>query len=85
MLLTLVNGLFGALCGMSFKVQVLAPLIAVAFVETAILKHAGTWPSVFWLAVMLIVATEMGYLAGSSADALWSPSGGGSDNLDIES
>jgi hypothetical protein len=70
MLLTLVNGLLGAICGLSFKVQVLAPLIVVTFIEVAILKHAGSWPSIFLFAVMLIVATEMGYLAGSSADAL---------------
>jgi hypothetical protein len=71
MSLTLINGLLGAICGMWFKVQVLAPLIVVTFCEVTILKHAATWPSVFWLAIMLIVATEIGYLAGSSVDILW--------------
>ena len=71
MLLTLVNCLFGAFCGVWFRVQILVPLIAFAFVEVLILKHTGTWWSVSWYAVMLIVAIEIGYLVGSSSVALW--------------
>jgi hypothetical protein len=75
MLLTLVNGLLGTICGMWFRVQVLVPLIAFACVEIAVVKHAATWWSVFWYAIMLIVAIEIGYLAGASAVALWLSSG----------
>ena len=70
-MLLFLNGLLGAICGMWFRVQILFPLIAFAGVEVAILKHTGTWWSVFWHAVMLVVAIEIGYLAGASAVALW--------------
>lgn len=71
MLLTLCNGLIGAVCGMWLRVHVLVPLIIVAFVEVAIINHAGTWSSALWLAIALIVAIEVGYLAGASAAAVW--------------
>jgi hypothetical protein len=74
MLLTLCNGLIGAVCGMWLKVHVLAPLIIGAFVEVAIINHAKTWSSVFWLAIALIAAIEVGYLTGASVAALWSAS-----------
>ena len=75
MLLTLVNGLLGAICGMWFRVKILIPLIAFACVEVALLKHTGAWWSVLWYAVTLIVAVEIGYLAGSSVAVLWLSSG----------
>ena len=75
MLLTLFNGLLGAICGIWFRIPILAPLIAFAFVEVAVLKHTATWPSIFWIAIMLIVAIEIGYLVGSSVAALWLSSG----------
>ena len=70
MLLTLVNGLIGAICGMSFRVHVLVPLIVFAFVEVAFVNHTGIWSSAFWLALMLIAAIEIGYLAGSATVVL---------------
>jgi hypothetical protein len=70
MLLTLVNGLLGAVCGLIFRVQILVPLIAFACVESLLLKQA-----VFWYAMLLIVAIEVGYLVGAAAVALWLPSG----------
>ena len=70
MLLALVNGLLGGICGMWFRVQILAPLLVFVCIEVTVLKHAGTWGSVFWYAVMLIAATEIGYLAGASVAAL---------------
>jgi len=71
MLLTLVNGLLGAICGTWFRVQILFPLIALACAEVVFLKHTGTWWSTFGYAMMLIVAVEIGYLAGAWAVALW--------------
>ena len=65
MVLALFNGLLGALCGVWFRVQILVPLIAFAFIEVAIVNHTVTWSSAFWL-VIAIVAIEVGYLAGSS-------------------
>ena len=71
MLLTLVNGLLGAICGLFFRVQILVPLIAFACVEVLVLKQ-----SVFWHAILLIAAIEIGYLAGAAAVTLWLSSGG---------
>jgi hypothetical protein len=70
MLLTLVNGLIGAVCGLIFRVQILVPLIAFACVESLVLKQA-----VFWYAMLLIAAIEIGYLAGAAAVTLWLSSG----------
>ena len=69
MVITLFNGLLGALCGVWFRVQILIPLIAFAFVEVAIVNRTIAWSSAFWLVIM-IVAIEVGYLAGSSSVAL---------------
>lgn len=74
MLLTLFNGLIGAVCGIWFRVQVLLPLIVVALVEVPIASNTGTWSSTIWLAIALVVSIEVGYLAGASAAALWSAS-----------
>ena len=71
MLLTLVNGLLGAICGLLFRVQILVPLIAFACVELLVLKQAG-----FWYAMLLIAAIEIGYLAGAAAVTLSLSSGG---------
>jgi hypothetical protein len=75
MWLTLFNGLLGAICGIWFRVPILVPLIAFAFVEVAVLKHTETWLSVFWIAIILIVAIEIGYMVGSSVATLWVSSG----------
>jgi hypothetical protein len=69
-MLLLLNGLLGAICGIWFRVQILLPLIAFAGVEVWVVKHTGTWWSIFWHAVMLVVAIEIGYLAGASVVAL---------------
>ena len=75
MLLTLVNGLLGAVCGVWFRVQILVPLVAFACVEQTIVQHTGASWSVFWYAPILIGAIEIGYLAGASGAALWLLSG----------
>jgi len=66
----LLNGLLGAICGVRFRVHVLIPLIAVAFVEVAVLKQTGMG-SVVWSAIVLITVLEIGYLIGSSLGTLW--------------
>ena len=83
MLLTLANGLLGAVCGMCFRVQILVPLIAFSCVEEAVVRHTGTWWSEFWFAMTLIVAVEIGYLAGGSVVALRLSSGRGTTLGDI--
>src|ERR1700728_3020308 len=65
MLLTLFNGLVGAVCGMWLRVYVLVPLIIVPFFEVAINRHSESWSSASWLAIALLVAIEAGYLAGA--------------------
>jgi hypothetical protein len=70
----LLNGLLGASFGVWFRFQVLIPLIAVAFVEVAFLKHTGMG-SVLWSAIVLITALEIGYLIGSSLGTLWRHAG----------
>ena len=66
----IVNGLLGALCGVWFRVQIFIPLIAVAAVEVAIIKLAGTGWSVLWSAIALICSLEVGYLIGSTVSTL---------------
>ena len=65
----LLNGLLGAICGVRFRVHVLVPLIAMAFVEVAILKQTGMG-SVVWSAIVLIIVLEIGYLIGSALGTL---------------
>jgi hypothetical protein len=79
MLLTLVNALIGAICGFLFRVQILVPLIAFACVEALVLKQA-----VFWHAMLLVVAVEIGYLAGGAAVALWLSIFGGGRRISSE-
>jgi len=69
-LMVVLNGLLGALCGLWFRVKILIPLIALAIVEVAVFKSAGTWSSMFWLALALIVTVEMSYLIGSALAAV---------------
>ena len=69
--IVLLNGLLGAICGVWFRVYILIPLIAMAFVEAAILKQAEMWSSVPWSSLVLITLLEIGYLIGSSLSALW--------------
>jgi hypothetical protein len=66
----LLNGLLGGICGFWFRVQIFIPLLAVGFVEAAVLKQPGNWGSVIWPTVGLIIAMEMGYLIGSALTSL---------------
>ena len=68
--IALLNCLLGVTCGLWFKIQILIPLIAIAFIEVVILKQTGIWSLVFWSAITLITSLEMGYLIGSSLGAL---------------
>jgi hypothetical protein len=76
LLLALCNVLLGAICGLWFRVAILAPLVAVAFIEEVVIpKHSPTWSSAFWWSAfwstLLLVATlEVGYLIGVSMDGL---------------
>lgn len=63
--------LLGAISGAWFKVQVLIPLVAIVFIELAILKHSRMLSSVLWSAIVLIGTLETGYLIGSALAALW--------------
>jgi hypothetical protein len=74
MLLTLSNGLIGAVCGLWLRVYVLVPLVIAAFLEVAITEHSRSWWSASRVAIALLVAIEAGYLAGASAVAVWSTS-----------
>jgi hypothetical protein len=77
LLLALCNVLLGTICGLWFRISILAPLVAVAFVEEVMIpKHSSTWSVAFWWSafwsVLLLVATlEMGYLIGVSMNTLW--------------
>ena len=71
MLLPLINCVLAAICGMCFRVQILAPLLALACIEGAILERTDTgWP-VLSYAATLITAIEIGYVAGSSGVVFW--------------
>jgi hypothetical protein len=72
--IALLNGLLGASCGLWFRVKILVPLIAIAFVEVAILKQTGIWSSVILSAIALISSIEIGYLIGSALATLWQSS-----------
>jgi hypothetical protein len=68
--IALLNGLLGASCGLWFRVKILIPLIAIAFVEAAILKQTGMWSSVILSTIALISSLEIGYLIGSALASL---------------
>ena len=65
LIVALMNGLLGAICGVRFRIQIFIPLIAVALIEAVLLKLTGGW-SVFWSTIVLICSLEMGYLVGST-------------------
>ena len=80
MLLTaLLNGLLDAICGWRFKLPILIPLIAVAFIEVAFLKLTNTWSSVFWWGLALIISIEIGYFVGAVLSQLCRPLDGRRD------
>ena len=68
--ITILNALLGVSCGALFRVTVLIPLIAMACVETAILKMTGLWPSPIWSGFVLIVLIDTGYVIGASMAVL---------------
>lgn len=71
LLLALCNVLLGAICGLWFRVAILAPLMAVAFIEEVVIpKHSPTWSSAFWSTLFLVATLEVGYLIGVSMNGL---------------
>jgi hypothetical protein len=77
LLLALCNVLLGTICGLRFRVSILTPLVAVAFIEEVVIpKHSPTsssafWWSAFWSTLLLVATLEVGYLIGVSMNALW--------------
>jgi len=65
------NGLLGTLCGLWFRLQILALLIAAMVIEALLLKGTGTGWSAFWTVIVLICTVEIGYLLGSALVVLW--------------
>ena len=57
----------GALLGFRFTVFVVIPIAAITLVEAVLLLQpaAGSWSSMVWRAVVLIVAIEVGYILGA--------------------
>jgi hypothetical protein len=76
LLLALCNVLLGTICGLWFRVSILTPLVAVAFIEEVVIpKHSPTsssafWWSAFWSTLLLVTTLEVGYLIGVSMNAL---------------
>jgi len=79
LLLALCNVLLGTICGLWFRVSILAPLVAVAVIEEVVVpKHLPSWSSAFWWstfwsALLLVATLEVGYLIGVSMNALRRP------------
>jgi hypothetical protein len=71
LIVALMNGLLGAICGVRFKVQIFVPLIAIGLVEVVLLRQVGMGWSVLWSAIILICSLEMGYLVGSAVSTLF--------------
>jgi hypothetical protein len=73
MFLTIIglSALLGAFCGLWFRLQILAPLVAAMVIEATLLKGTGTGWSVFWIAIVLICTVEIGYLLGSALGVFW--------------
>lgn len=67
--LSSLNGVIGTICGIRFRFYILVPLMAIAIIEVAVLRHGGVRSLRFWSALELIVALEIGYLIGSVAAA----------------
>jgi hypothetical protein len=67
MILTaLLNGLFGVICGLRFRVLILAPLTVVALGETFFLKMPNdTWSLISIKTIVLIFSVEIGYFGGA--------------------
>jgi hypothetical protein len=64
--LVAIHLLVGALLGFWFTVFIVIPIAAIALIEAILLQPAaGSWSSMVWRAVMLIVAVEVGYILGA--------------------
>jgi hypothetical protein len=70
LIVAIINGLLGVVCGVRFRIQIFIPLVAVVLVEVILLRQSGVG-SVFWSAVVLICSLEMGYLVGSAFSTLF--------------
>jgi hypothetical protein len=71
LLMAVLNGVLGTICGFWFRAPILGLLMAVAFTEeVVVLKHTPTWSSALWSAILLISTLEVGYMIGSLKDAL---------------
>jgi hypothetical protein len=70
LIVAIINGLLGVVCGVRFKIQIFIPLIAIVLVEVILLRQSGVG-SVLWSAVVLICSLEMGYLIGSAFSTLF--------------
>ena len=55
----------GALLGFRFTVFVVIPIAAITLIEAILLQPVGSWSSMVWRAVVLIVAIEVGYILGA--------------------
>jgi hypothetical protein len=74
--IAVLNSLLGGACGLWFRVQILIPLVALAFIEVTILKHTSVrYTRILWSAIVLMCSVEIGYLIGSSLGAFWLFSG----------
>jgi len=72
--IAILNGLLGASSGLWFRVQILIPLIVIAFVDIAIIAQTEMSPSVVWWVIVLISSLEIGYLIGSAVPSFWQSS-----------
>jgi hypothetical protein len=56
----------GALLGFFLTVVIVIPIAAITLIEAILLQPAaGSWSSMVWRAVVLIVAVEGGYILGA--------------------
>ena len=63
--LVIINLLAGALLGVRFTVVIVIPAAFAALVEAILLEFgAGSWNSLVWHTVILIVAIEVGFILG---------------------
>jgi len=75
LLMAIIHGLLGAICGLRFKVLIMIPLIAVVCVEMAFLDRNNTWWSAFCKGIALIISLEIGYFVGVALRQLYRSSG----------
>lgn len=71
LLIIVLNGILGAICGLWCRVQILIFLLAAAFVEVGIFARNADWSSAFLLAVALVCTVQVAYLSGAFLGAYW--------------